>query len=324
MNAKPNPTDSQTINERAIELCESAIGQAEELEIKVLDVGGAKVLDFATGREGTLLAGVHLSNICMGGLGVAEISENKSSETGLSKVVVDVASPLHGCIGSQYAGWPVSHADYFAMCSGPMRMLRGKEEILTEYKLDQAANVAVGVMETNVIPSSEVVEIIAGECKVDPANLVLCVARTASFPGSVQIVARSVETAMHKLHELKFDLATIKSGTGSSPLPPIASDDMTALGWTNDSILYGTQVDLTVETDDTAIESILEQIPSSSSSDFGTPFLEIFNRYEKDFYKIDKMLFSPAKIRIHNLSSGKNFESGELRLDLLKSSFGIS
>lgn len=324
MNDSASQHHSQSINTTAAKLCESGIQQAHELDIKVHNIGGAKVLDFATGREGTLPAGVLLSNICMGGLGVTKISKNESSETGLSKVQVQVAEPLHACIGAQYAGWPVSTGKYFAMCSGPMRMLRGKEEILTEYKLDQAADVAVGVMETNELPTPEVVEIVSKECGVDPEKLYLCVARTASLPGSTQIVARSVETAMHKLHELKFDLNSIKSGSGNSLLPPIPSDDMTALGWTNDAILYGTEVDLEVETDDSAIEAILEKIPSCSSKEFGTPFLEIFNSYDKDFYKIDKMLFSPAKIRIRNRKSGNDFEAGEIRIDIVKTSFGLA
>jgi methenyltetrahydromethanopterin cyclohydrolase len=128
---------------------------------------------------------------------------------------------------------------------------------------------------------------------------------------------------MHKLHELGFDLSTVKNAVGSAPLPPIAGDDLTALGWTNDSILYGASVNLWVETDDEAIEKIGEQVPSSGSSDFGEPFLNIFNRYDKDFYKIDKLLFSPAHVVINNLRTGRTFCYGSVRNDILKSSFGL-
>ena len=96
------------------------------------------------------------------------------------------------------------------------------------------------------------------------------------------------------------------------------------MGWTNDAILYGAKVNLTVDTDDEAIESILTQIPSSSSAEFGTPFLEIFNRFDKDFYKIDKLLFSPAEIVIRNRRTDREFTAGKIRNDILKTSFGIS
>jgi methenyltetrahydromethanopterin cyclohydrolase len=150
----------------------------------------------------------------------------------------------------------------------------------------------------------------------------LCVASTASLPGTIQVVARSVETAMHKLHELGFDLRTVKRGRGNAPLPPIAADDLTALGWTNDAILYGGSVNLSVDADDDTIARVIERVPSSSSGDFGTPFLDIFQSYDNDFYKIDKLLFSPAKIVIENLRSGKLFEAGEIHHDVLQKSFG--
>ena len=163
----------------------------------------------------------------------------------------------------------------------------------------------------------------AETCQVNPNHVTICIARTASFPGSIQVVARSVETTLHKLHELKFDLNTIRGGMGSAPLPPIAADDLTALGWTNDAILYGGIVNLWVETADAAIEDVLDRLPSASSPDFGEPFLDVFNRYEKDFYKIDKLLFSPAMVTINNVTSGKTFCVGSIRHDIMRASFGF-
>jgi methenyltetrahydromethanopterin cyclohydrolase len=202
-------------------------------------------------------------------------------------------------------------------------MMRGKEEMLERYNLGCESKEAVGVFESNVLPPEQVVSYFAQSCGVELNQVYLCVARTASLPGSIQVVARSVETTMHKLHELGFDLSTVKNAVGSAPLPPIAGDDLTALGWTNDSILYGASVNLWVETDDEAIEKIGEQVPSSGSSDFGEPFLNIFNRYDKDFYKIDKLLFSPAHVVINNLRTGRTFCYGSVRNDILKSSFGL-
>jgi len=322
MMAHEFPT-AQDINEMSFKLFVSAIESAKDLDIQVIDVADTKVLEFAVARKGTQQAGVILAEICMGGLAKVEYIDS-SGDLNLPQIKVETSMPIKSCIGSQYAGWPFSHEKFFAMCSGPMRMSRGKEEILTQYELHQAATVAVGVMEANEIPGAEVIELIAQQCGVKTRDLNLCIARTASNPGSIQVVARSVETAMHKLHELKFDLSTIVHGVATAPIPPIPGDDMTAVGWTNDSMLYGAKVELVVDTDDAAIESILDQIPSSSSSEFGTPFLEIFNRYEKDFYKIDKMLFSPAEIVIRNKKTSREFTAGKIRNDILKTSFGIS
>jgi methenyltetrahydromethanopterin cyclohydrolase len=139
----------------------------------------------------------------------------------------------------------------------------------------------------------------------------------------IQVVARSLETAMHKLHELRFDLSTVVSGSGVAPLPPLIADDLQALGWSNDAILYGALVTLWLDTSDQAIEAVLDRLPSNGSADFGVPFLEIFESYQRDFYKIDKLLFSPARVILNNMRTGNVFACGEIRPDILRGSFRI-
>jgi len=311
-----------TLNQRSVSLIETAL-QAPGNSIVPVDVsGGATVLDFAIDRPGTMADGITLAKICMADLADVAISQADSPDLPLPIVNVATEHPVLACMASQYAGWPLAEGKFFAMCSGPARSLRGKEDVLKELDVIHKSDVAVGVLETSTVPTAEAIAKFASDCAVSESNVTLCVAKTASLPGTIQVVARIVETAMHKLHELGFDLLSVKSGSGSAPLPPIADDDMTALGWTNDAILYGGSVNLSVDTDDEAITSILDQVPSSSSSDFGTPFLDIFNSYDKDFYKIDKLLFSPAKVVINNLRSGNTFVVGSIHHDVLQKSFG--
>ena len=309
-------------NQLAHQLFEKAIADREALGIQFESVGGARVLDFAVGRAGCLDAGVLLGKICMGGLAQIVVSDGDDS-LGLRSVEVCTDEPLLACIGSQYAGWPISCGDYFAMGSGPFRLLRGEEDVLSAYRLSATRQQAVGVLESNQLPSNATLEQMAAECGIENSLLNVCVARTASWPGAVQVVARSVEVAMHKLNELQFDLSTIRSAVGRAPLPPLAGDDMTALGWTNDAILYGGRVELVVDAADEAVSSVVERLPSSSSPEFGAPFLDIFERYNKDFYKIDKMLFSPASVRIENQATGTVWDVGEIRHDILKRSYGM-
>jgi len=309
-------------NQLAHQLFEMAIANRDALEIKLDSVGDARVLDFAVGRAGSLEAGILLGQICMGGLAQIAVCDGDGT-LGLKSVEVSTDEPLLACIGSQYAGWPISCGDYFAMGSGPFRMLRGEEEVLATYELSTAPQQAVGVLESNQLPSNETLEQMAAACGIEMSLLNVCVARTASWPGAVQVVARSIEVAMHKLNELQFDLRTICSAVGKAPLPPLAGDDMTALGWTNDAILYGGRVELVVDTSDEAVNAVIDQLPSCSSSEFGAPFLDIFERYHKDFYKIDKLLFSPASVRIENQATGTVWDVGEIRNDILRRSFGI-
>jgi methenyltetrahydromethanopterin cyclohydrolase len=88
-------------------------------------------------------------------------------------------------------------------------------------------------------------------------------------------------------------------------------------------MLYGATAALVVDATDEEIQQILDKIPSSASRDYGTPFYELFKRYDHDFYKIDKMLFSPACVTITNAATGTTFFAGQLNLELLrKSLFG--
>ena len=78
---------------------------------------------------------------------------------------------------------------------------------------------------------------------------------------------------------------------------------------------------LWVRGDDDLLREVGRQIPSSSSPDHGEPFGQIFERYGRDFYKIDPLLFSPAVITLNNLDTGHCFRFGEARPDVLKKSF---
>jgi methenyltetrahydromethanopterin cyclohydrolase len=226
-------------------------------------------------------------------------------------------------MAAQYAGWQVRVGKYYAMGSGPMRALYGKEELFDHLPGRESAPVAVGVLEARKLPSADVITFLSEKLGLAAEKLTLLVAPTASLAGTVQIVARSVETCLHKLHELKFDLTTIVSGYGIAPLPPPAKDDLAAIGRTNDAILYGGRASLWVRCDDDAIAAVGPKVPASASADYGAPFAEVFARYNHDFYKIDPLLFSPGLVTFHNLTSGRTFTFGQTNEPVLRRSFGV-
>ena len=127
-------------------------------------------------------------------------------------------------------------------------------------------------------------------------------------------------SALHKLHELKFDVNQIVSGFGVAPLPPVAANELAAIGRTNDAILYGGRVTLWVKCDDAIIDAIGPQVPSSASKDHGELFADLFARYG-DFYKIDPLLFSPAEVTFVNLQTGSARTFGRTDPALLRRSF---
>jgi len=202
-----------------------------------------------------------------------------------------------------------------------MRAAYGKEELFDHLPGRETPPVAVGVLETRKLPDEAVIAYLAEKLQLPANKITLLAAPTFSMAGNLQVVARSLETALHKLHELKFDLAQVVSGCGTAPVPPVAGDWLSAIGRTNDAILYGGRVVLFVRADDGQIAEIGPRVPSSASPDHGEPFAEIFARYEQDFYKIDPMLFSPAEIVFHNLKTGRAHAFGKPAPDVLRRSF---
>lgn len=310
------------LNQQAFKLAEAMIRDAERLRIGVMrEAAGATIIDFGIEVPGGLQAGLRLAEVCLAGQGqVRLVPADKSLWAGPAiQVVTD--DPVRACMASQYAGWKLEHGKFFAMGSGPMRAAAGKEAIFETIGSTEQADVAVGVLETRKMPPAEIVESITESCGIDVSRLTLFVAPTASQAGSIQVVARSVETALHKLHELGFDLARIQSAYGTAPLPPVAKDDLAAIGRTNDAILYGGEATLWVRGDDESLIDVGPRVPSSASKDFGQPFAAIFKQYAYDFYKIDPHLFSPALVTFMNLDSGQVFRFGQTSPDVIQQSF---
>jgi methenyltetrahydromethanopterin cyclohydrolase len=239
-------------------------------------------------------------------------------------VEVTTDDPVLACLASQYAGWQVAVGKFFAMGSGPMRALAAREELFQHIPGKEESPFAVGVLETHKHPTEEVVAAIVAKLPQSAEHLTLLVAPTTSIAGTTQVVARSVETALHKLHELKFDVRQVVAGFGTAPLPPVAADFMHGIGRTNDAILYGARVTLWVRSDDDLLDAIGPKVPASGSRDYGAPFAEIFSRHGGDFYKIDPLLFSPAEVEFRNLKTGKCHRFGRVDAGLVRKSFGVA
>ena len=300
------------------------IAEAEALELKATRLtNGATVLDAGISVPGSLEAGRLFAEACLGGMGKVHFSEINYGEFSFPGVNVAVSQPTLACMGAQYAGWAVRVQEnepastYMAMGSGPARALFRGEPIFEKLEYRDRTDVAVLALESRRLPSEEVTMWIAEKCQVSPAQLYLLVAPTASLVGSVQVSARVVETGLHKMSEVDYDISSVLSGFGTCPLASIAQDDLQAIGRTNDAVLYGGRAWYTVRGDDAQIENLIDRLPSSASRDYGTSFYELFQRYEGDFYKIDPLLFSPAEVFINNATTGRSFHAGRVNSDIL-------
>ena len=311
-----------TLNERALRLADHMAANAAGLRVAVqTTAAGARVLDCGVQAEGGLNAGLGLARVCLAGLAEVAIVPGEAAGVACPAVQVTTDAPVLACMASQYAGWQVQAGKFFAMASGPMRAAYGKEDLFDHVPGRESAPVAVGVLETRKLPDDAAIDYLSEKLGLPANKITLLAAPTFSTAGTLQVVARSLETALHKLHELKFDLGQVVSGFGAAPLPPVAADWLKAIGRTNDAILYGGRVVVWVRADDEQLAEVGPKVPSSASPDHGAPFAEIFARYDQDFYKIDPQLFSPAEIVFHNLKTGRGHAFGKAAPEVLHRSF---
>ena len=318
-----NSSQWPSVNKLANPLVATLIADAQRLQLGIEKAAsGCTIVDAGIQHPGSLEAGRRIAEICMGGLGHVALQTSVTFPHWPWMLSVHVENPLLSCLGSQYAGWSLAHEKFFSLGSGPGRALAGREELYGELGYKDSAEAACLVLESDKAPPAEVVAKVARDTGVAPENLTFILTPTRSLAGTVQIVARVLEVAMHKIHALHFPLAHVVDGMASAPLPPPSPDFLTGMGRTNDAILFGGHAHIFVKGSDEAAAKLAQELPSSSSRDYGRPFAEVFKSVNMDFYKIDPMLFSPAAVTVTALESGKSFTGGRLASELVDQSFG--
>jgi len=313
---------SLSMNERAAALVDGLVADAEALgiELRTLE-SGARVVDFGAQARGGLQAGLGFAVACMGGLGKVDPLAVTVGERTWPGVGVAVDEPAAACLAAQYAGWKLEHDDFFALASGPGRALARAEDLFDELSWREQADRAILCLETRQPPPGEIVDKVAQRCELQPSQVTFLIAPTASVCGSVQVSARVVETALHKLHELGVDPARVRSGWGCCPIAPVAAEDPAAIGRTNDAVLYGGTVHLWIEGADEEVAELAGRLPSADSEAFGTPFGQLLAEADWNFYDIDPMLFSPAAVTLTSTESGRAHHGGGLAPEVLERSF---
>ncbi len=319
-------TDGRTtasVNALAGGIVDRLVAEADRFRVAVTHGSlGELLIDAGAKASGGVDVGLLLTEICMGGLGRVSLSPAPGASKWPFWLTVSSNDPVVACLASQYAGWSLQHEKFFALGSGPGRAQARVEKLFDElsYK-DQAKRVTI-VLESASPPPKEVVEKVAAKSGVDPKHVAFIYAPTQSLAGSVQVVGRVLEVALHKAHELHFPLDHIVDGVATAPLSPPHPDFIQAMGRTNDAIIYAGRAHLFVKGPASAAKELAEKLPSSNSKDYGRPFADIFKAYKGDFYQIDGSLFSPAEALVTAIETGETFRAGKINESLLDKSFG--
>lgn len=314
-----------SVNALVAPLVDALAAEAAALRLEVGQASGARLIDAGAKARGSIEAGRRLAEICMGGLGRVSIVPQGPVPSWPFSIQVHAADPVLACLASQYAGWSLSDREeggsFFALGSGPGRAAAAVEELFGHLDYRDAASSIVLVLESADPPPAAIVDKVARAAGIAPLAVTFIFAPTQSLAGTTQIVARVLEVALHKAHELGFPLEAVLDGIGVAPLAPPAPTMLAAMGRTNDAIIYGGRVQLFVEADDPDARDLAEKLPSSASRDHGAPFASVFERAGGDFYAIDPHLFSPAEVIVTSLKSGKSHRAGRIEPALVEASF---
>ena len=321
-----NTPPAISVNERAARLVARLVADAAELRIGIARGKlGETLIDAGSKHLGGIAAGLRIAEICMGGLGDVRLVPLSATPRWPWTIVAQSSNPVIACLASQYAGWSLSlkngEQSFFALGSGPACALARREPLFKDLNYADAAANAILVIESDRPPPTKIVAKVAQDCGVSPEHLTIIFAPTQSLAGGTQIAARALEVALHKTHELHFPLERVVEGMGAAPLCPPHPDFVTAMGRSNDAIIFAGQVRLFVTGPASEARLLADKLPSKTSRHYGRPFAEIFKAVNGDFYAIDRMLFSPAQITITALETGESFQSGQIDHGLLDASF---
>jgi len=314
-------TDTLSVNALAAPLVQALLAEADALRLGIeRDDAGVIFVDAGIAHQGGIEAGRRIAEICMGGLGRVRLDAT-NSEWPL-QLTVTSSQPLLACLASQYAGWSLAHGEgkaaWFGLGSGPVRALARKEELFAELDYADRHDKGVLVLEVDSPPPQSVIDKVLKDSRLTPDGLTVIMTPTRSLAGTTQVVARVLEVAMHKAHALAFDPRLVVDGAATAPLPAPGKNFLSAMARTNDAILYGGTAHLIVDCEDEAAADLCRRLPSSCSRDHGRSFGALFKDADYDFYKLDPMLFAPARALVSNLKSGKTFSAGAVNLALLK------
>jgi methenyltetrahydromethanopterin cyclohydrolase len=316
-----------SVNRLAWRLLEELVKSPDFYGVKVERTSnGTTIVDAGVHARGGFEAGRLITQICMGGLGKAQVCSRKYGDLELQSIFVYTDHPAIATLGSQYAGWQINEEGYFAIGSGPARALALKpKEVYKEIQYKDECDKAVVILETQKFPPPKLIDRLARDCRVSTENMAVILTPTTSLTGATQVSGRIVETGIHKLKRLGLDPKTILYAWGCAPIPPLHPKFAEAMARTNDVILYGGTAHYAVEYDDEAeLKEIARNAPSMTSKSYGKPFIDIFKEANYDFYKIDPDLFAPAAVTINNVKTGNIFTNGGVDAKILASSLGFS
>ena len=303
------------IAERTTRLVEEFVRDAWSLGVEVSrGERGETVIDCGVRAPGSWEAGRRVVEIAHGGATGTRIGSRGVGGWVLPEIVVESWRPAVSAYGLQVS-MPLSEVDSAIRVSGPIgarcadgRVALGREE--------EAAESAWGiaVVESDRLPTADVVEALSERSGLTPGGLTLLVAPSGSVVGTAQIAGRINECVLFTLEEsMGIDCTVVTHILGAAPIAPAAKPGSCPAVTADDLIHYAGRVVLGVDAGfDRDLEAVAAQLTFSSTGSHGRRFADLLAEAGGVFEAIPGLvdLQKPARVTIVGEPTGSVVAAG--------------
>ena len=302
------------IAERTTRLVDGLARDAWSLGVEVSrGERGETVVDCGVGAPGSWEAGRRVVEIAHGGLGIARIGLKDVAGWLLPEIVVESCRPTISAYGLQVS-MPLSEVDSAIRVSGPIgaRCAEGRIALGQEEATELAWGVAV--VESDRLPTADVVDALAERSGLAPSALTLLVAPSGSVVGTTQIAGRINECVLFTLEEsMGIDCTVVTHILGATPIAPAAEAGSCPAVTADDLIHYAGRVVLEVDAGfDRDFETLAERLTFASTSAYGRRFADLLAEAGGVFEAIPGLidLHRPARVTVASGASGSAATAG--------------
>ncbi len=319
-----------SINQRAVRVVkEEILPDLEVLNCRAyILANGATVIDMGVDAPGGYEAARLFIKATMGAMGQINYGTFSSGGLSLPSIDVYVDRPQEACLSSQFSGWKMPSNGALSRInpigSGPARAIARNDIFSQAWTYADTHHETVFAAQTEKLPDEAVAEQVAEACGVRPENVYILASKTGSLVGSIQVCSRTVEASIWRLERKGFDISKIISGMGTCPIAPPVADEFVAMDRVNTALLYGVTVRYVVNCSDDEVQAVIDKVPFNASRRYGERFADIFEEGGRDFYVVDKDIHTVARYEMVNYATGNTFAAGEIRVDMLRESFGLA
>ena len=317
-----------SVNKLAMKIVRKIIKEKETLHVGVTTLeNGSTVIDMGVNYTGGYQAAKHLAEVTLGGLGYLQYGNFDLDGIELPQAEIYVDSPVIACLSCQLSGWPLPELktdNIVPLISGPIRTIVKEDKFAKAFPYEDRSDEVAAALQGGLLPDVRLTDYLASKSGVTPDKVYVLSAATGSLAGMVNVVARTLETSLWRLHELGFNPEKVISAWGKAPIPPIAKDEYTSMIRSNTYVYYGGSVGLTVDCDDREITDILTRITLSpeTTEQYGIPFGKLLAEANGNIFEMTKFVHSVTKVIFYNVRSGNIFTYGNIDFEVLKKCLG--